>query len=274
MHRFTTKSIFKKLRIFLYCLFLFSSKSFAQQYTLYTEQFPPFNFMQEQKLTGVSTQIIEAVFQKANLDYKFALLPWARTMEESKRAKSGFIFSISRRPDRENMYQWIGMIVPSTHSVYKKKGSDICIKQLADMKNYVIGTTNRDARESYLLANGFEKKDFQSLSGPNSYLRNYKLLKLGRAQLWPIPDAVAHHLAKSVGDELDSQLEKAFELKAISNSGYYLAANKEMPQEVITLIKQTLEEFVATDEYSQLLRRWGITLKNSSQPAIQCSRPS
>jgi len=145
----------------------------AQTLTIYTEEFPPFNYTNNNQIEGVSTDIVNAVMKKTYFDYSIISIPWARAYKMSQEDPNSLIFSISRRVKRENLFKWIGIIVPSVHSVFALKSrDDIIIDKLDDLKQYQIGTAIEDARETYLVTKGIELKKLQREAGKSAYLQN------------------------------------------------------------------------------------------------------
>ena len=235
-----------------------ASNSYAEKIILYTEEFPPFNMTEKGKITGVSTEVVQAVMKNAGISYKIQSYPWARTYKLAQKGKNSFIYSISRRTKREKLFKWIGIIVPTVQSVFSLKERDIIIKKLDDMKQYSIGTTREDARETFLVNKGFDIKNFQRTSGDDSYFNNYKKLKVGRIDLWPMPDAVAFHFVKKAGDNPGKMIKKVFTFEEMSKGGYYLAASLSVPDNTVNKIRKSLEDFKATTDYKKILGNWGL----------------
>ncbi len=50
---------------FLLAVFVVTGTAFAQKLTIYTEEFPPYNFTEGNEIVGVSTEVVEAVMNKA-----------------------------------------------------------------------------------------------------------------------------------------------------------------------------------------------------------------
>ncbi len=246
------------LGILVSCIILPNSL-FAQKLTIYTEEFAPYNFTEGNKIVGVSTEVVEAVMKEAGLDYEIASYPWARTYKLAKKRPNSLIFSISRRAKRENDFKWIGVIVPSTHSVFALKGrTDIKIDKIDDLKKYKIGTTIDDARETYLLNNGFEISELQRVGGNDAYLSNYKKIKLGRIDLWPMSEAVAYHIVRQTGDDPDIVIRKVFLFEEMSKEGYYIASSLQTSDEIVKKIRIVLKKFKKTRKYRRILEKWGL----------------
>ena len=152
---------------------------------------------------------------------------------------NSLIFSISKRVKREPLFKWIGIISPSRHSVFALKDrGDIKIESLDDLKEYAVGTTFGDARETYLLSNGFTKKNLLRIGGKNAHNVNYKKLKLGHIDVWPMVEAVAHYILKQAGDDPDESIRRVFLFEEMSKEYVRATALKRMvqPEEVAALV--------------------------------------
>lgn len=250
--------LFNKL-CFALLLSIFIPHLTAASLTLYSEEFPPFNYTDKGKFVGASTEVVEAIMQITQQDYEIKSFPWARSMHISQHKKNGFIFSISRRKDREKLFKWVGVLVPANQSVFALKSrTDIRINQLNDMKPFIIGTTFKDARETFLLTKGFDSLNFKRLSGENTYHQHYEQLKLGRIELWPMPNAVMNHVVTSYGDKPDNWIQNVFKLDEISQEGYYLAASLTTSDDLINKLRQALIDFKQSEAYSQIILKWGL----------------
>ncbi|MCP3943040.1 MAG: transporter substrate-binding domain-containing protein [Desulfobacteraceae bacterium] len=191
------------------CVLMTNISGADEKITIFTEEFPPFQFMENGKIVGASVDIVKAIMKKANVPYEIKTYPWARTYNNVQKEPNSLIFSISRRPAREGLFKWLGIIVPSRYSVFTLKGrSEVKVTALEEMKNYKIGTTIEDARESYLVSQGFKLSDFDRSAGDNANIVSYKKLKVKRIDLWPMPDAVAFYISKSQGDDPTTVLHR------------------------------------------------------------------
>ncbi|OUR69895.1 hypothetical protein A9Q76_08570 [Arcobacter sp. 31_11_sub10_T18] len=250
---------FTHLPLVALLLTLLSSSLSAEKLALYTEEFPPFNYSEKGKIVGVSTEIVEAVMKRAGLEHSIKSLPWARTYKMSQAKTNSFIYSISRRAKRENLFQWVGIITPATQSIFALSNrADVRINALEDLNKYKVGTTVEDSREAYLASKGFDVEKFQRVAGDSAYVLNYKKLKKKRIDVMPMPDAVMSHISKQQGDNPSTVLKKVFPLKEISQGGYYLAASLSTPKDTVEKVKVALESFKKTNEYKMILKKWGL----------------
>lgn len=246
--------------LILLSLFTFISVSgYAQTLTIYTEEFPPYNFTEKGNITGVSTEVVRKIMADAGYKIKIISMPWARTYDLAQKKENALIYSISRRQNREKLFKWIGILTPTTYSVFGDASrNDVQVRKLADLKDYRIGTSIDDARESYLLRKGFKLPDFERVGGDRAHMINLKKLLNKRIDVWPMPDAVAYYTARQEGHNNPKKvLKKLLPLNELSG-GYYLAANPNTSNDVINRVTKALETFKQSPDYQKTLKDWGL----------------
>lgn len=222
-----------------------------------TENYPPYNFLQNGELTGLSVDILKAVMDSTELEYTIEVMPWARGMMTTEKMKNVFIFSMRRIPSREERYLWVGTLCSASHSVFTLASrDDIHFDSIDDIKQYTVGTTIEDSRETVLIEKGVPVEQLTRISGDDSYLRNYMKLKYGRIDVWPMDDAVAFHIVKSYGDNPEQVLKKAYIFDSGESDYYYLAANLHSDPRIVEEISDALFAFKETDAYLSILQKW------------------
>jgi polar amino acid transport system substrate-binding protein len=233
---------------------------FAQKINVYTEEFPPYNYTDGGKVVGASTEVVEQVLQNCGYDYSITSYPWARSYQLVQRNENSLIYSIGRRKKRETLFKWIGEITPITQSVYAlRTRTDIKITNLDDLKKYKLGTTVEDARETWLLHNGFKLENLDRTSGKYAHSRNFKKLQTGRIDLWPMPDSVAYFIVKQEGFDPETILKRVFPLTELSTVNY-MAASLQTADEIVIKLSTELSKFKKTDEYKQILDKWDLSI--------------
>jgi ABC-type amino acid transport substrate-binding protein len=90
-------------------------------YIWLTEDYPPYNFFDEHgKMSGISVDILELVFQELNLVLKredIRLIPWARLVRELKLSKKFAAFTMVYTEKRAEQYSLVSTLLPTTISV-------------------------------------------------------------------------------------------------------------------------------------------------------------
>ena len=227
--------------------------------TILTEEFPPYHYTEQNRITGIATEVVESVMKQTGINYTIECYPWARTYKTAQETPNTLIYSINRTPQREGLFKWVGAIVPINVSIYCLSArSDIHVDDFTDLNNYKIGTIRDDAFESYLINKGLDISNFHRLSGDTAYQRSYLLLKAGRIEVMPMIDAVGYHIVRQVGDDPKTMLRKIFSVTELSQDSSYIAASLKTPDDIVNRIRNALDEFKKTSNYEKLLEKWGI----------------
>lgn len=229
--------------------------AFAQEpLKIVTEEFPPYNYTEQGKITGLSTEVVEAVLKELKLQGNIQSLPWARAYDTAKNAPGVLIYSIGRTQERENLFKWVGVIAPTDYYLYALPGKSFKIDALENAKAYQIGTVNQDVGEQFLLARGFVKG--QNLQSSIKYELNYQKLKLGRIDLWIMNEMTASHLARQSGDDPTKTLAKVYRINDLSSEGYYMAFGMQTPDATVLQFKRGLEAIKKNGVFDRLKKKW------------------
>jgi len=246
------------LTLLLFFILLNSSLG-AQKLTIYVDEFPPFNYTKNEKIEGLSVDVVRAVLNKTKFEYTITSIPWARAYTMSQSNPNTLIFSILRINKREKLFKWIGIVAPSAYSVYTLKSrDDIKINTLDDLKKYQVGTVIKDVHEHYFTTKGFDLNKFQRVAGKNAYVQNYKKLLKKRIDVLPMSDAVLNFISKEQGDDPSKIIKKVYTLSEMSVGGASIAASLTTDDEIVFEIRQALETFKKTQEYQLILKKWGL----------------
>lgn len=81
-----------------------------------TEDFVPFNYLENNEIQGYATEVVREAFKRADLKTQLTLWPWARAYSAALNKKKHYVFSTSRSEDREKLFKWVGPIAKD--SVY------------------------------------------------------------------------------------------------------------------------------------------------------------
>lgn len=253
--------------IITFLILTLATPVYALNLTIYTEEFPPFNYTQQGKITGVSSEVVKNVMAATGYHFKIKALPWSESYKRAQSEKNTLIYSISRTKSREHLFKWIGVVAPTTYSVKALVSrKDIKIKRLQDMKHYRIGTNVDDVMEHWLLHQGFQLSDFTRTTGKYSTLENFENLLNNKIDVWPAPDAVAYYIARQQGhSNPDAIMKSVFKLQALSG-GYYIAGGLNTPDNVIATITKALNDFKKTDKFFKILANYGVDAMGLKTP--------
>ncbi|WP_158229084.1 substrate-binding periplasmic protein [Chitinimonas sp. BJB300] len=121
-----------------------------------TEDSPPFNMFEGNKVAGISTQILEEALHRTGIKAQFDIVPWARALALSHSQPQTCVYSAVRTPEREKKYgfKWIGPLVDEKIVLMALADSPIKLKKIADAKPYRVGGYVADARGDYIESQG------------------------------------------------------------------------------------------------------------------------
>lgn len=227
---------------------LFSITGLAEPLVLYTEQFPPYNFLQQDKIVGINTELVALSCEQAGIECQFELYPWLRAYDNAIKHPLSGIYSTARTAERQGLFQWVGPLSSSRGFFYRLKSRpQIKVNSLADAKNYVIGVARGDAYELYLLNEGFRYGE--NLLGFTNKAEVVALFLQGKVDLLIGSDRIVPHWLQNYDASIDD-LDPVFELKHVGSN--YLALNPAVPADMVKRLQTALDKLMADGE---LLRR-------------------
>jgi len=226
----------------------------AEPLRIVTEEFPPYNFIDKGRVTGLATEVVEAVLKETGIEATIQSMPWARAYDIARNSENVLIYSITRTAGREKMFKWIGPIAPSDWSLFALRGREVALTRLADAKAHRIATVNEDAGEQYLAANGFVVGG--NLQSSNKYAFNYEKLRLGRVDLWVANDLVASHLVREAGDDPAKILVRALPLPELGDGGMYMAFSAKTPDALVERFRKGLAAIKKNGSFDALKKKW------------------
>jgi len=124
---------------------LYAGSAVAADITAYTTDWPPYEFEVKGKVTGISTDVLNAACREAGLSCDISVTPWARAYATVERTPNTLLYTTARIPSRENSFLWVGPILPRVTWVYGSAGSQNKIKTFKDLAEHKIGVIRGEA---------------------------------------------------------------------------------------------------------------------------------
>lgn len=123
--------------------------------TYLTEDYAPSNYLQDGELKGIAVEVLRAVWKQMGVPPQpIQVINWARGFQEVETTPDTVLFAMTRRPDRENKFLWVGPIYKSTFVLYSRAGWRIPLATVRDAAAYRIGVLREDIGEKFLLEAG------------------------------------------------------------------------------------------------------------------------
>ena len=222
-------------------LLLFSSYSFSNEQALivYTEEFPPYNFSIEGRVTGINIELVRIACKEAKIECVFQILPWKRAMRYALAGPNTAIVSTARTAEREDKFKWVGPFKSGQNCIYKLASrTDIDIPTLDSAKNYVMGASKDSAYAEVLAKLGFVEG--QNL---NLYEGKYSKMKPFAAQRIDIIISSAGGVQDNFkhGGLTLSDLAPVAMIDSTLLPGNYLAVHPAISDEVVQRLQAALQ---------------------------------
>ncbi|MCG8615578.1 MAG: ABC transporter substrate-binding protein [Desulfobacterales bacterium] len=235
-----------KLVVVLFCLIPLSVS--AQTFSIMTEEYPPFNYTENGKLTGLSSEVMAELIKRVGHPDNIKVLPWARAYNLIQHKDGMILFSMTRTEQREPLFKWVGPVAINKWVFFAKQGSGIQVGSLDDARTVKkIGAYKDDAAEQFL-----KKEGFTNIESVVDDLSNVKKLMAGRIDLWIVGELQGIFKAKSVvGDA--AAFDKVFDIK---ETQLYIAFSKTTPDEVIAKWQAELDKMKADGSYDAILKKY------------------
>ena len=125
----------------------------AQALTLVTEENPPFNYIEQGKVVGLSTEIVSELGKRSGVPLQIKSMPWEQAYLAAQRDKETCIYSTARLENRERLFTWIGPIATNQWVLIGK--SDFAgLAKVEEARKYRVGVVAKDAKIEFLMSKG------------------------------------------------------------------------------------------------------------------------
>lgn len=227
----------------------------AGELRIVTEELPPYNMTQGGQITGMSTEVVQAVLKDVGMQAPIQSMPWARAYDIALNAENVLIYSITRTPQREKLFKWVGEIATTQWFLYARAGRQLPVRSVDDARRHQIATVNEDVGEQYLVAKGFVIG--RNLQSSNRHELNYEKLKVGRVDFWITEEISAAYLSRQAGDDPERTLVRALPLPdLIEGGGLHMAFSRKTPDAVVERFRKGLENIRRNGTYDAIRRKW------------------
>ena len=208
-----------------------------------TEEYPPYNYVNNQQLTGRSIELLEAIFATTNTPLSrqdIRLYPWARGYELALSQPNTVLFSTTRTAAREASFHWVGPIAQDRVALLAHRNAPVTIDSLAHAidQDLTVAVIREDIGAQALLEAGYPEHLMLPAIDNRSALH---LLARGRVDLWAYSVDVAAWIAESEGLPKNSLIP----IHTLSESSLYFAVNAATDQRLVSLMQQALENVQA-----------------------------
>lgn len=202
-------------------------------------------------------ELIRALKHSGNLKNKILIVPLKRGVEMLQTDEHYALFNLSRTPQREKLFHWVGPLQRERDFFYELKSRPTNIKSIEDAKHVKsICVKNGSIHQDILL-----NKHFSNISANISYLACLKMLENGRIDLAPLAESSL--LTRTTQANVDINNISNTKVLLLDSEGY-LAFSKSVPIETVLKWQKLLDTLKENGQYDTLYERYYSTNQDTS----------
>ena len=199
----------------------------------YTEETPPYHYLEKGQVVGVTADLLRAACERAAIYCRIELLPWARAQALTRLTPNSVLFSLVRTPEREDNYIWLSPITTEALWVYGRPDSPP-VHSVADLSTVRIGVVNGSASNAILRAAGVAP---QALDLANSLEGNLRKFALHRVDYVVTTDSrLQRQIARQA---LPFKVAKVLQ---VGETSTYFAMHPQSSPELVQALRSALDE--------------------------------
>jgi polar amino acid transport system substrate-binding protein len=145
------------------------------QLRILTEDYPPLNYVEDGRVTGASTEILTLVYKELGLELpEIEVMPWPRAYHLTQSQDPFMLFTMSRTPAREDLFQWAGHTHSSRTYLVTYEGSGIESYDPRENHSERIAAVQSDVTQAVLLELGYPTEKIDLVDSNETMFRVFK----------------------------------------------------------------------------------------------------
>jgi polar amino acid transport system substrate-binding protein len=216
-----------------------------------TEEWAPYNYLDDGVLKGFSVEVVQAILERLNLKVPIELYPSMRASLMLGTVPGTMMITMLRTPEREDRYKWIGPLGDGVIYFYKKIGSPLEIANLEDAKKVrLVACRHAGLVFNTLKAAGFINLDPSSTDGESVY----KKLLLDRCDL-AVSDTPlgVRHILRKLNVPPNALVQTPVKLVG---APLYIACSKDIADHEVAQWQKALDGLKASGVFGALQRKY------------------
>lgn len=207
------------------------------QLTYLTEEWAPFNYLENGTPAGLSVEVLEAVWKDLGVNLTRAdigVVPLSDAFARARNTTGTVVFSIVRTPEREPLYQWAGPFTRGNFVIWAPAERKIAITSDADLQRYRIGAVEGTIENTMLAERGYNESRVAHGKTPADLLR---LLEAGEIDLWATGDLAGRYQMMQTARDPD-----AYEIVyTLSEMDFYYIFSRDVPDTLVSAFAHALD---------------------------------
>jgi polar amino acid transport system substrate-binding protein len=223
--------------------------AFSEQVKVIMDYYPPFSYEENGEIKGIGSEVVRAVLKEAGIETPIKQYPFARAYQMTQKNKNIFEYCVIRTPEREKLFQWVGVVSPATHAILALKDTDIRVEKLEDLSQYTVGTVLEDVVDQYLRKH--EQRLGLKLDRVADYELNINKLFAKRFELCGTNKLSAMYLSQKLGHAAND-IKSVYTIEEL-NGEYYLVTGLDTPPETVKKLRAAFETVHSSGLYQKIV---------------------
>ena len=202
-----------------------------------TEDYPPFNYVENGTLKGISVDMLAGVYREMNMTFTpghIQVLPWDEAYETALYENNTVVLAVTRLPEREDLFKWAGPIGSQHQVIFSSRDEHIVISTSRDLDEYRIGVVKDDAAILQLEELGVNESQLVVMENVPELI---SAMQAHTIDLWCYGEnAGRYYTGKATGNP--GYFEVAYTLDSVD---IYYAFNRNTPDETVEAFQTALD---------------------------------
>ena len=221
------------------------SAPLAETLHFVTEEYAPFNYLKDGKVTGIAVEQVEAIARAAGVDYTMEIMPWARAYALAESQPMHCVFTSGYNRERAARFAWVVPLLRDEMVLLKRKDGSKGPAGLREALAMKVGSQRGDFAVEALEDLGFRHIDLAA----DIHLSLGKLLS-GRIDLLPTSTKTFETLVKQ-----GQPVEKAMPM---AGQFYGLACHRQTPPDLVGRLQAELDKLILSGEQDRIFTAYGL----------------
>lgn len=204
----------------------------ARELTILTDaDTPPYEMLENDKLTGISVDLMQIALARVKLPFVLHIYPWNRAFRMARTEADTCLFTAVRTEARENLFQWVGPLAHDQWVVYGRADDSRRIASITELRPFRVGAIQGEALAELLGANGIT---VDAINGVQPDMLGLRKLRSKRIDFWAANEVRGDFTLAKYGRE------GIIKLLRLRDVDLYLACSPSTDRVTIDLLNEAL----------------------------------
>lgn len=202
-----------------------------------TEEYPPFNYLENGTIRGISVDILRDVLRETNstaISGSISVLTWSEAYEKARTTNNTVVFATVRLSEREGLFKWAGPFISERKVIFSRRDNPVSISSTADLNRYRIGVVKDDAAYPELIAHGVNSSRIFPYLNPRALIAD---MQSGAIDLWCYGETAGRYYAGEVTGDSGSFTP----VYTLDSEDLYFAFNRNTSDQVVSDFQAALD---------------------------------